>query len=227
MKYAYIAIFSFLPFCVFAQKDTTLSQIVHPFNAYEKHALNLTFTIGFIDQFRSEIKLPADYENNKISGFAPLSLSGDYAISNRFSLGVSLGYDAFIDNFDQLYYGNGETFRRYYADNIRIFSGAVTGYYHFKKIIHSNNIDLFAGAGLQINNIRHSNAPQADSVAQIVMNHSVTPILKAGCSYFITEKVSLYGSVGYTKQSAISLGFTYRFRSGIKEKSITTPTGKP
>ncbi len=70
----------------------------------------------------------------------------------------------------------------------------------------------FIGLGLSLNNIKYSAHPEGDSTI-VKIDHTVTPYLKAGARYYISDKFSLFADVGYDKQSVISIGFSCRFFS--------------
>lgn len=196
----------------FAQHDSMMVVKEVKYPPYQKKTITLTCAVGFIDAYKHDLKLPKDFENNNTSGFAPVYIKAEYALAKHTSLGASFAYDAFNDNYDQIYTGNGETYKRFRTDNIRIISGSLIGYYHFDKYIKVKNLDLFAGFGLTLSNIRHGSAPQVDSTTAIVMDHTVTLYLKAGARYYLTNRTSLYADLGYDRQSVMSLGFSYRFR---------------
>ena len=210
MKLYFTLLLSLMSFSILAQRDTT-SQKVHKMHAtFFRNSVTATASIGFIDNNRQNYSLPAGFSKGGISGFAPFFAKVEYGLTRNISLGATFCYDAFIYNNLQDYTGNNGPFTRYRTNNTRILNGGITAFYHFGKILHSRQVDPFIGAGLSLNNIRYHAYPQGDSTA-IKINHTVTPYIKAGARYYITDQFSLFGDAGYDKQAIITIGFSCRF----------------
>ena len=175
-----------------------------------------TLSLGVIDPYRATYSLPAGFQKNNASGFAPMYAKLEYGFWKHLSVAATFGYDAVNYNFSQLYAGFNDTIKRYRTDNLRIFSGGLTAFYHLGPYINVRGLDPFIGIGVSLVNIRYNALPQGDS--QVVgTQHIATPYLKAGARYYISRTCSLYGDIGYDKQSIFSLGISCRF-NGRKDK---------
>jgi len=186
----------------------TSMYLQHP--VYLRNTYTATIAVGFIDYYRHDYTLPAAFKKGNTSGFSPFYAKIEYGIGDRVSLAATFGYDAFVYNFSQVTPGNNGPVSRYKHNNTRILSGGLTAYYHLGSVIHVARLDPFIGIGASINNIRYSAFPQGDSTL-VKLEHTVTPVLKAGARYYITDAFSVYGDVGFDKQSIFSVGFSCRF----------------
>ena len=215
MKILFATILAFAGFSACAQQDTANHSPAERHDTYERHSIMPTVCLGFIDGYRNNYSLPSGFEKNNTSGFAPVLVKLEYGLSKHISLAATFGYDAFIYNFSQLYQGNNGPFVRYKTDVFRSFSGGLTGFYHLGDVIRVNNLDPFAGVGIELNNIRYSAYPTGDSTA-IKFNHTATFYLKIGARYYISNRFSVFADAGYDKQSIVSAGFSCRFFSKKK-----------
>ena len=177
---------------------------------HQSHPVLATMSLGFIDPYRNDYSLPSGYIKNNTSDYSLFYAKLECYLNNQLSLAATFGHDAFIYNYSKVYSGNNGNFIRYKTDGFRLFSGGLTAFYHLGSLIRAKHLDPFVGFGLSLNNIRYSAYPQGDTVA-VRLTHTVTPYLKAGARYYISEKFSLFGDVGYDNQSIFSLGFSCRF----------------
>ncbi len=210
MRYVFTCLLAFTSFLAIGRGDSTATHSFTGRNAYERYSTIATVSVGFIDGYRNNYSLPAGFYKGNTSGAAPFYGRLEYGAYEHISIGLLLGYDAFLYNFKQEYTGNNGPFIRYRTNNVRIFSGGVAAFYHLGRFIHIARLDPFIGLGLSLNNIRYSAYPQGDST-MIKTDHTVTPYLKVGARYYISDKFSLYGDAGYDKQSVFSLGVSCRF----------------
>ena len=200
---------------LWAQQDTTAHATPKWHHVYERYSIIPTVSIGFIDGYRNNYSLPSGFEKNNTSGFAPILVKLEYGVGKNISIAATFGYDAFIYNFSQEYEGNNGSFVRYKTDDFRSFSGGIAAFYHLHKFIPVNHLDPFIGFGLSLNNIRYSAYPSGDSTA-IKLDHTVTPYIKVGARYYVSDRFSLFGDLGYDKPAILSLGFSCRFFSQKK-----------
>ena len=203
------------PFTLLAQKDTTTHNPVMAHAVYERHTAIPSVAIGFIDGYRNSYSLPAGFEKNNTSGFAPILLKLEYGFGKNISLAATLGYDAFNYNFSQLYQGYSGPFVRYHTDDFRLFAVGAAAFYHLRKIIRVKRLDPFVGVGLSLNNARYGAYPTGDSL-EVKLTHTVTPYIKVGARYYITDAFSIFADLGYDKPAMLSLGISARFFSGKK-----------
>jgi hypothetical protein len=182
----------------------------HP-AVYKRYSIMATVSPGFVDGYRSDYSLPAGFSKGNTTGFAPIHAKLEYGVLCHTSIAALFGYDAFVYNYKQNYTGSSGPFTRYRTNKTRIFSAGVAAFYHLDRYIHSRRLDPFIGLGICLNNIRYGSHPLADSSTAVIIDHTVTPYLKAGIRYYITDKFSLWGDVGYDKQSLVDLGISCRF----------------
>ncbi len=209
MKIPFLISATFLSSAAMAQLDTVGRLIPMPHKAFEHNAVMAGVSLGFIDQYRTDFSLPAGFEKGTTSGFAPVFARLEYSFTDHFSLAGMFGYDAFVGNFKQVYEGANGPFVRYKTNNTRIVSGGISAFYHFEKLLSVRHLDPFIGLGLALNNIRYSALPVGDST-MVRIDHTVTPYLKAGARYYLTDKFSMFGDIGYDRHTALSIGFSVR-----------------
>ncbi len=203
-------LFVLISFRGWSQTDSTVGSNYPVLTTYERHYAMATVSLGFIDYYRHNYTLPSGFEKSNTSGFTPFYAKLEYGLYKHISIGVTFSYDAFIYNYKQDYTGNNVPFTRYRTDNARIFGGGLTVFYHLQKYIHIKHLDPFAGVGVSLNNLRYGSYPMGDSTG-VKFDHIVTPYLKAGARYYLSGKCSLFGDIGFDKQSIFSLGFSCRF----------------
>jgi len=198
MKYTITCFLTLISFIAWSQQDTGthLNPVMHA--SYQRYSTTATVAVGLIDNYRQNYSLPSGFQKSNTSGFAPFSAKLEYGFYKHISAAVMVGYDAFIYNFKQDYIGNNGPFTRYETSTARIWSGGLAAFYHFNNYVHIRQLDPFIGAGLYLNNIRYSAFPQGDSTLT-KYDHTVTPYLKAGFRYYISDKFSVSGDVGYDK----------------------------
>ncbi|MES2701802.1 MAG: hypothetical protein V4649_04140 [Bacteroidota bacterium] len=175
-----------------------------------RHKIIATVAVGFIDNYRTSYSLPAGFEKSNTTGFAPVYGKLEYGLTPKITIAAIMSYDAFVYNYNQLYDGHNGAIRRYRADRFRAFSGGIAGTYYFKPIGSGRPLQPFASIGVSLSNIRHSAYPQGDSTV-VRKEHALSPYLKVGARYFITDKFGVYADAGYDRQSFFSLGVSCYF----------------
>jgi len=211
MKLYFTVLLSLLSLTSWSQnKDTTAKNIrlIHP--TYLLRSVTATMSLGFMDENRQNYSVPSGFSKGVVSGFTPFFAKLEYGLTDNVSIGATFSYDAFIYNIQQDYTGNNGPFTRYFTDNARIISGGLAAFYHFGKKVHIRRLDPFLGAGIELNNIRYHAYPQGDSTV-IKFDHTLTLYLKAGARYYISDRFSLFGDLGYERQSYLTIGCSCRF----------------
>jgi len=209
MKIYLVTVISLLSFVASAQKDSINLRILKH-EVFNAKAVAATISFGIIDQNRQTYTLPPGFEKSNTTGFAPVYFKLEKGITKHISLAASFGYDGFIYNFSQVYQGYNEVIKRYKTNQVQIFGYGLTAFYHLNEFIKVKRLDPFAGIGLAVNNSRNSAYPQGDS-ALIRKSNFISPYLRAGARYYISDGFALFGEVGYDQQSILSFGFTARF----------------
>ncbi|MBE2288568.1 MAG: outer membrane beta-barrel protein [Chitinophagaceae bacterium] len=179
-------------------------------SSFHKGGYMVTAGLGFMNSYRDEYRVPPSFEKGNITGFSPIFVRGEYAVSNRVSLGATFNYSMLYFNSFRLYPSFNGPVKRYTADQFRVFGVGLSAWYHFDKLLNVRGLDPFIGIGANINNERHTALPEGDSTARF-RTHTVTPLIKAGVRYYLSDKVSVYGDAGFDKFSIVSLGVTCRF----------------
>lgn len=187
----------------------TAQKPAEKYRPFEPKTFMFTLSAGIGDWYKQQYSLPPGYTEGRATGFTPVYLQIERAISRHVSIAVNLMTDKFYYNYAQEGSGNGVSFLRNEPDNVHAIAGGLTGYYHFTQL-NVHNLDLFLGVGATINRITHSSLPQSDSMVSTV-SHTVSPHLKVGARYYINKRVSFYGDVGYDQISLASLGISCRF----------------
>jgi hypothetical protein len=199
------------------KKDSVAGNNYQRYATYERHTAIATVSLGFIDDYRRNYSMPAGFEKSNTTGFTPLYIKLEYGLYRHTSIAVDFNYDAFVYNYKQDYVGNNGPFTRYRTDNARMFGGGITLFYHLQQYIHLKRFDPFVGIGASLNNIRYGAYPQGDSTV-VKFDHIVTPYLKVGARYYVSNNFSLFGDLGFDKQSIFSLGFSCRFNHKSQRK---------
>lgn len=204
---------------LFARGQDVIAQManenkaVEPFTgAYQVHSTVATLAIGFADYYRANYRVPTGFQQNNTSGFIPVYGRLEYGLTPTVSIGAVFSYDAFYSNYYQLFEANNNIYKRNGTDRVRVFSGGLSGYYHFGELIKVKRLDAYAGIGFSLNNISHSALPQGDSMVAVVQ-HTVSPSIKVGARYYLTNRGSIFADAGYDRQSVVSVGFSCRFLS--------------
>ena len=192
------------------KKEVKLTKADTVKTAFAKRITLATLSVGLVDYYRQNITLPAGFQQNNTTGFAPVFGSLEYGLSNTISIGALASYDVIYSNFYQLYTSNSGIARRYNTDRINVFRAGAAAFYHFGRFIPNKKLDVFAGIGFSLNNVKHNALPQGDSTS-VLTDHTVSPFLKAGVRYYFSGSGSLFGEIGYDRQSVLNLGFSCRF----------------
>ncbi len=218
-------LFAFLPllviYCGTALADPKAKPAIKPLHVvvvpkksspagYVRRATIATLAVGFADYYRSNYTVPSGFKLNNKTGFAPVFGRLEYGITDHVTVGAMFCYDVFYSNFYRIYQANGNEYKRYNTDRVRLLSGGVTAYYHFGQLIPVKKLDVFAGVGFSLNNLHHSALAQGDSTANIT-EHTVSPLVKVGARYYLSKKGSIFADAGYDRKAIFSLGFSCRF----------------
>jgi hypothetical protein len=183
-----------------------------------KGAVTATVGVGFIDLYRyyytpvlrmSFSSPPLVYKEGNSTGFAPIYARVEYGATEHLGFAVTFGYDDFVHNYDQVYGGNYGT--AHGTEKLRILSGGIASVYHFRPLSFVPRLYPFISVGIGINHLRFEGHQkgQSDSIAVAAEDYAVTPVLKVGARYFISDKFSIYGDAGYDKLGFFSLGCSW------------------
>lgn len=204
-------------FMAVARQDSTSRDTRIDGPVFAKNDYSATLSVGFISSYRSEYSVPVGFEKGNASGFAPIYLRGEYAVTDRVSIGLGLSFNTIMFNSFRLDSGYNGLIRRTATNRYRLFSGNLMAFYHFGQLFHAHRLDPFIGGGISLNNITESASPSGDSTIAM-KSHSATPMLKVGARYYISPVFSLYADAGYDKLGFVGLGMSCRFLPGKKTK---------
>ena len=210
MKITYFLLVTLSAGSAWGRADTSFHFRPVGMASYEPKVTVATLALGFIDNYREQYSLPAGYFKNNTSGFVPVYARVEYGVGGHISLAGIFGYDVFQYDYSQLYTGNNGAFARYRTSSARIWSGGLAGFYHAGYLLGIGHTDPFVGLGVALNNIRYSAMPSGDTIGT-VLQHTLTPYIKAGARYYINNQFSLYGDVGYDRHTVFSVGWSCRF----------------
>ncbi len=209
MKRLCTALLIFLSLSASARNDTASRTFTHA--VFERHSTQVSLSLGFIDGYRNELKMPRGFEKTNTTGYCNAILKVDYGLTKNISLAASFGYDRFVYNFAKLDTGAyGGIIRRYNTNNVRVISAGLMAYYHLGNVIKVKRLDPFVGLGASLNNVRYGAYPQGDSTV-VHMERTITPYLKVGARYYLSDRFSIFADAGLEKQAIIGLGFSCRF----------------
>ncbi|GAA4466217.1 hypothetical protein GCM10023093_20000 [Nemorincola caseinilytica] len=169
-----------------------------------------TISAGFINGYRNEYSVPAGFEKGNASGFVPVYIRGEYAVSDRVSIGIGFSFNTIMFNSFRLDSGHNGIIRRTATNRWRVFGGNLLAWYHFGHLLHIPRLDPFVGGGICLNNISETAAPSGDSTIAST-GHTATFMLRAGARYYISPMFSIFADAGYDKLSIFSLGMSCRF----------------
>lgn len=175
------------------------------------HTYTATIALGISDPNRHNITVPSTFTSNNIKGFAPIYLKAAYALNSEYSLAVQVATNRIYHDYYHTYYSNGNRFKRYGTETIRIRCYGLSAQYHLNKWLPTKRMDVFAEVGLLMQNIRYTDHPQGDSLINS-LERKTSPVLKIGARYFITNNTSLYVDAGIDQLSFLALGCSYRFK---------------
>lgn len=142
-----------------------------------------------------------------VTGYRPpISISGEYGITEDISVGVYLGYTGYSIRYsgtDWCNNGNGNGLFYTYEDTYSwsFYIVGLRGAYHFAKLVKDDKIDLYGGAMLGNNFFRYrytTNSPCTNHISTVSVDHPrLAFALFGGCRYRFTEKVGIFGELGY------------------------------
>lgn len=143
--------------------------------------------------------------NEKIShtNIGPMYLKYEYGLAESIGLGV---YGSYAYAKDVM---NPAAPKDYFTHAI---SFGVNGFYHFNKVIHVENLDLYAGLGLGFKSVsvKSKLSDGADEPEKLSDNTGVFS-LRLGARYYIVSGFGAYFEFGPDKMSALNVGLSYRF----------------
>lgn len=145
--------------------------------------------------------------NEKVShaNLGPLYVKYEYGLIDEIGLG---GYVSYAYAKDVM---NRAAPKEYYTN---AFSIGFNAFYHFNKLIHVENLDLYAGLGLGYKNVSIRGAAGSDLDAVIsptLKENTGLFSLRLGARYYIINGFGAYFELGPDKMSVLNVGLSYRW----------------
>ena len=148
------------------------------------------------------------YRVSSVFGYRPpISISGEYGITDEISIGVYLGYTGYSLRYtgsDYCNNGNGNggyyTYEDTYSWSFYIIG--LRGAYHFAKFVKDDKMDLYGGLMLG-NTFYNYNYSTTSSCGNHIKTYYSTSgphlayALFAGGRYHFTDKIGGFGEIGY------------------------------
>ena len=209
-KYLFV-VFMLVSLHGLCQQDTMHKEVSSQYPAFRQHSVMISVSLGFVDPNR-KYSVPSGFSKTNTTGYNPAYVKVEYATGKHFSLAGNFSIDEVVYNYEQLYTGYNGIIKRYKTNKYTQFGAGIIGCYHFGDFIKIRNLDPFAGVGVSLNNIHQTALPQGDSTLGRT-EHTATPHLKVGARYYFNDYFSLFGDVGYDKESLFSIGMSCRFFS--------------
>lgn len=204
-----------LSICALFLSATTSTAQWGGYRAHSKGTSMVQVGYGFLNPFKILFKV-SGYGgfsmSSKVTGFGPFGASYDYAVSDRFGIGLGLAYgnlknDVTVSGF----HSNGGDY--IYTQELTQMSALVRGTFHFSK---SPKFDPYLGVGLGYYYLKlavnDNDEMQEPMTITIPGAFGYTGFL--GARYFFSENVGAFAEVGYLAGSLFQLGVTFKFSGG-------------
>jgi hypothetical protein len=137
------------------------------------------------------------------AGGVPLIVSGEYAFTDKLTIGPYLGYTSW----------NNSVFAASYKFRYTFIDFGVRGAYHFSELfgITNEKLDIYGGAflGYVVSSYTYNGSSSFPTYSDSYGGGVRTGIF-AGARYYFAEKVAGYGELGYGI-SPLSIGLTFKF----------------
>ncbi|MFT3908567.1 MAG: outer membrane beta-barrel protein [Ferruginibacter sp.] len=169
--------------------------------AYQKHSSNISIGYGFVNVWKTFLDKIVDIPSYKVRAAGPVTLIYEYAITKRFSAGISAGYSRIR--------GKAEKYQLY--DQITFWSALVRADYHLWT---GKKLDPYFGGGIGISNSKYKNLDPHTIISED-LNKNVPSNLdftgQAGLKYFFSKHFGLYTEIGYVHGALLHVGATAKF----------------
>lgn len=191
---------------------------------YDKGSVIVTGGVGFPDLYRASLRTYyRGYASEKISGFGPVILKGDYGIykfkwGHSVGAGIVLGFNTTKATFtyrDWVWnWASGSN--GYYADYTQTdkyttLTVGARGTYHFYT---KEKIDCYASLGLGFNINMHSQTTNDPSGIQYKSKQrpGLYEAGTVGIRYYFTQNFGVYSELGWDNSTPVQAGLTFKFK---------------
>ncbi len=191
MRKLLFILFLFLSVNAFAQ--------VQKQKAFEKHSSTITLGYGIKNLWTIFQDKVVDISDYKVRSSGPYTLSYEYGILKRFSIGLSAGYSRVTGQYE----------RFQIHDQITFLSLLARANYHLWT---TYKLDPYFGAGIGINNSKYKNLePQTVLPPNSNVPSTIDFSGQLGIKYFPTKHFGICAEVGYITGAIALIGITGRF----------------
>ena len=180
-------------------------------NAFQEGKIVITAGYGFPNWGKSLLNAFNTYDDYKVSGFGPLHFRGEYGLSDKIGLGLSINYVSFAASWiDNTTIGvNGNIIPYSYKVTVTSLSALARMNIHFAT---SEKLDPFWGIGVGYRTGGyHFTSNDPDVSAQKIGN--IIPVgfeTTIGLRYYFTDNIGAYVEMGLAK-SLIQAGLAVAF----------------
>jgi hypothetical protein len=143
--------------------------------------------------------------NEKIShtNVGPVYLKYEYGLAEAIGLGV---YGCYAYAKDRMNHANPKDYTTH------AISFGINGFYHFNKVVHVENLDLYAGLGLGFKSLSiRSQLSDGSGTPDKLKDNTGVFSLRLGARYYIVSGFGAYFEFGPDKMSALNVGLSYKW----------------
>jgi outer membrane protein W len=150
-------------------------------------------------------------ENIKISGLGPVGIRGEYLLSDKFGIGLDLGFNNTKISYDQLGTdNNGNTVLYKYDYKTQKIGAMVTFNYHF---IENDNLDFYGmlGAGYGNRSFTFKSTDPSYVEGSVKSLIPVASRIGVGLRYFFTDNIGANVALGFGQGGLLNAGISFKF----------------
>lgn len=189
---------------------------------FDKGTVVVTAGFGFPDLYRGTLRTYYNgYTSEKITGFGPVLLKGDYGIvkfkwGHTVGAGMVLGFNTSKATFSYKDWSNsGSGVGGYYVDYTQVdkyttITIGARGTYHF---FTKEKFDCYASIGLGFNINTHSQTTTDPQGVKYKVNQrpGLYQAGTIGIRYFFTNNFGVYSELGWDNSAPVQAGFSLKF----------------
>lgn len=150
-------------------------------------------------------------ENIKISGLGPVGIRGEYLLSDKFGIGLDLGFNNTKISFDDATTdSNGNPVVYKYDYKTQKIGAMVTFNYHF---IENDNLDFYGmlGAGYGNRSFTFKSTDPNYTEASVKSLIPVASRIGVGLRYFFTDNIGANLALGFGQGGLLNAGISFKF----------------
>lgn len=193
------ALFYTITVAIMATSSSTFAQ------SFEKDMNMVYFGLGFPNVFKSEYDLYAFESGFSTSGFGPLYIKYEHAITNQLGIGANVSYLSYKNEWK---YGN----RFLEGFEGSLLTVLIRGNFHFAT---GNVLDPYIGVGLgYIGYYLDYYNTDPDFQGPVEKMDYGLPIGYSGsigARYYVNDFLAAYAELGYDRQALMQIGISVRF----------------